>query len=154
MKFKKIILFIILGVNTFCVSSAEYWSQINAKADKIYKGMDVSFSLNLSIADYSDSDDNKGGKVSVTVPLYSSADKRAKADEKMAFLQKGAEIIKNWEVNSNIIGILEEEIKLKKATMYEEGAAGVEAFIKLQSSLAEAKASKKEAERKLEAILK
>lgn len=38
--------------------------------------------------------------------------------------------------------------------MYEEGAEGIEAFIKLESSLAEGKANLKEAERKLEVMLK
>jgi phospho-N-acetylmuramoyl-pentapeptide-transferase len=146
--------FMILAGNIFCTSSAEYWKQVKARADIIYKGMDMNFTLNLSMADYEDSEDNKGGKVSVTVPLYSSSDKRGKADEKRAFLKEGADLIKDYEVNTNIIGVLEEQIKLKKATMYEEGAAGIEAFIKLQSSLVEAKAGKTEAERKLEAMLK
>ena len=154
MEFKKVALFMILAGNLFCTSSAEYWSQLKKKADKIYKGMDMNFTLNLSMADYSDTEDNKGGKVSVSVPLYSSSDKRGKADEKRTFLKEGADLIKDYEVNANIIGVLEEQIKLKKATMYEEGAAGIEAFIKLQSSLVEAKAGKTEAERKLEAMLK
>ncbi len=147
---KKIMIMGILSTNIFCTSSGEYWKQVKARADIIYKGMDMNFTLNLSM----DSEDNKGGKVSLTVPLYSSSDKRGKADEKRSFLKEGADLIKDYEVNANIIGVLEEEIKLKKATMYEEGAAGIEAFIKLQSSLVEAKAGKTEAERKLEAMLK
>ena len=151
---KKTIVMGIISANIFCTSSAEYWNQIKVKANNIYKGMDMNFTLNLSMADYSDTEDNKGGKVSVSVPLYSSSDKRAKNEEKRAFLKEGATIIREYEENTSIIGVLEEEIKLKKATMYEEGATGIEAFIKLQSSLAEAKAGKIEAERKLEAMLK
>ena len=154
MEFKKVALFMILAGNLFCTSSGEYWKQVKARADIIYKGMDMNFTLNLSMADYEDSEDNKGGKISLTVPLYSSSDKRGKEDEKRSFLKEGADLIKDYEVNANIIGVLEEEIKLKKATMYEEGAAGIEAFIKLQSALVEAKAGKTEAERKLEAMLK
>lgn len=150
----KIIFFIALTTNLFCITSAQYWEQIKSKADKLYKGIDVNFSLNLSMADYNDSDDSKGGKISLTVPLYSSSAKRAKEEEKRSFIEKGAEIIRNYEVNSNVISILEEQIKLKKATMYEEGASGIEAFIKLQSTLAESKANVKEAERKLEVMLK
>mgnify|MGYP003410022867 CR=1 FL=1 len=66
MEFKKVALFMILAGNLFCTSSAEYWKQVKARADIIYKGMDMNFTLNLSMADYEDSEDNKGGKVSLT----------------------------------------------------------------------------------------
>lgn len=155
MNYKKLLLiFIIATTNLFCTTSAQYWEQIKSKADKLYKGIDMNFSLNLSFADYDDSEENKGGKISLKVPIYSSSAKRAKEDEKRSFLEKGAGFIKEFEVNTRLIVILEEQIRLKKAIMYEEGAAGIEAFIKLESSLAEAKSNLKEAERKLEVMLK
>ena len=141
-------------LNLFCVTSTDYWRQIKEKADKSFKGIDINFSLNLSMADYEEGEENKGGKISLTVPLYSSSAKRAKEDEKRSFLKEGAGYIKEFDVNTRLIEVLEEQIKLKKATMYEEGAAGIEAFIKLESSLVEAKANLKEAERKLEVLLK
>ena len=114
----------------------------------------MNFSLNLSVGEVDGASDGVESKASVTVPLYSSSDKRAKNEEKRSFLKEGAALVKQFEVSVNIIEVLEEEIKLKKATMYEDGATGIEAFIGLKSSLIEAKATKTECERKLEAMLK
>ena len=37
MEFKKVALFMILAGNLFCTSSGEYWKQVKARADIIYK---------------------------------------------------------------------------------------------------------------------
>lgn len=154
MKYRGILIFLLITMNIFCISSAEYWNQIKARADKLYKGVDLNFVLNLSVGESEEGSSGAESKASVTVPLYSSSDKRAKNEEKRAFLKEGAALVKQYEVSVNIIEVLEEEIKLKKATMYEDGATGIEAFIKLKSSLIEAKATRTEVERKLEAMLK
>lgn len=154
MKYRGILIFLLVTMNIFCISSTEYWNQIKARADKLYKGVDLNFVLNLSVGESEEGSSGAERKASVTVPLYSSSDKRAKNEEKRAFLKEGAALVKQYEVSVNIIEVLEEEIKLKKATMYEDGATGIEAFIKLKSSLIEAKATRTEVERKLEAMLK
>ncbi len=154
MRYKGILIFLLIIGNIFAVSSGEYWNQIKARADKLYKGVDLNFTLNLSVGESEGGSSGAESKASVTVPLYSSSDKRAKNEEKRAFLKEGAALVKQFEVSVNIIEVLEEEIKLKKATMYEDGATGIEAFIKLKSSLIEAKATRTEVERKLEAMLK
>ncbi len=154
MKYRGILIFLLVTMNIFCISSTEYWNQIKARADKLYKGVDLNFVLNLSVGENEEGSSGTQSKASVTVPLYSSSDKRAKNEEKRAFLKEGAALVKLYEVSVNIIEVLEEEIKLKKATMYEDGATGIEAFIKLKSSLIEAKATRTEVERKLEAMLK
>lgn len=154
MKYRGILIFLLVTMNIFCISSAEYWNQIKARADKLYKGVDLNFVLNLSVGESEEGSSGAESKASVTVPLYSSSDKRAKNEEKRAFLKEGAALVKQFEISVNIIEVLEEEIKLKKATMYEDGATGIEAFIKLKSSLIEAKATRTEVERKLEAMLK
>ena len=154
MKYKSLGIFLLIVGNLWCTSSSEYWNQIKARADKLYKGVDLNFSLNLSVGEVDGASEGVESKASVTVPLYSSSDKRAKNEEKRGFLKEGAALVKQYEVSVNIIEVLEEEIKLKKATMYEDGATGIEAFIGLKSSLIEAKATKTECERKLEAMLK
>ena len=154
MRYRIILIYLLLVGNIFGTSSTQYWNQIKARADRLYKGLDMNFTLNLSLSDYDDNDVNKGGKISLTVPLYSSGAQRSRENEKRAFLKEGAGLVKQFEISVNMIKILEEQIKLKKAVMYEDGASGIEAFIKLQASLVEARATKTEIERKLEAMLK
>ena len=69
-------------------------------------------------------------------------------------MREGASYCRQLEESTNNIEVVEEQIKLSKATMYEEGASGVEAFLKLQRTLNEEKANKNEAIRNIEMMLK
>lgn len=153
-KIKYLLIMISIFGKIWGTSSSEYWNQIKVRADKIYRGVDMNFTFNLSVGESEGTNDGVESKASITVPLFSSSENRAKAEEKRSFLKEGAELVKQFEVSVNIIEVLEEELKLKKATMYEDGATGIESFIKLKSSLIEAKATRTEVERKLEAMLK
>ena len=151
--YKKLMVFIMIVSGVFCTTSKEYWDKIQKRADEKYKGMDMNFTLNLSYSE-SDDEDSKGGKVGITAPLYNSSQKRAKLDDKRSFLKEGAGYCRQLEESTNNIEVVEEQIKLSKATMYEEGASGVEAFLKLQRTLNEEKANKNEAIRNIEMMLK
>jgi hypothetical protein len=140
-------------LGTYATTSKEYWDKIQKRADEKYKGMDMNFTLNLSYSE-SDDEDSKGGKVGITVPLYNTSAKRSKLDEKRSFLKEGAGYCRQLEESTNNIEVVEEQIKLSKAMMYEEGASGVEAFLKLQKTLNEEKANKNEAIRNIEMMLK
>ena len=69
MKYRGILIFLLVTMNIFCISSTEYWNQIKARADKLYKGVDLNFVLNLSVGENEEGSSGTQSKASVTVPL-------------------------------------------------------------------------------------
>ena len=121
----KVIIFLILNVSIFTMSSGEYWKALNDRANKLFSGLDLAFEISTSIS--TDTDNQKPvGEVKFNVPLYSSKEQQSKRVEKQRFLEKGAELIKKLEVNERFLVFLKDQERIKKATMYEEGASGTD----------------------------
>ena len=150
-KMLRIILFVIISLNLLAYTSEEYWEQLKNKADKIYQGLDLNFDVTAGVT--KDTNEETAGELKFTIPLYSSSEKRVKRDEKQAFLDKGAELIRDIEVNQEYLQFLEQEEKIKQATVYEQGAKGAEQYFDLKKQIIETRAGIREAERKLESML-
>lgn len=148
----KILIFLAISLNLLAFTSEEYWEKLKNKADKLYEGLDLDFDVTAGVVKDTNEDD-PSGELKFSIPLYSSSEKRAKRDEKQEFLSRGAELIREIEVNREYLQFLEQEEKIKKATVYEQGAKGAEEYFSLKKRIIETKAGIREAERKLESML-
>lgn len=129
----------------------DYWTCLKKRAEELYCGLDMEFDISAAIA--KQTDDETEGEIKLSIPLYSSSEKRAKKEEKRDYLNKGAELIREIEINQKMIEFLRDQEKIKKATMYEDGAKGTEAYFRIVQEIVEKEAGIREAERKLESLL-
>lgn len=142
---------IIYAENIENITTEDYWRLLKTRADEIYSKIDMEFDISAAVV--KETDDDTTGQLKLSVPLYSSSEKRAKKEEKRDYLDKGAELIRKIEINQKMLQFLRDQEKIKKATMYEDGAKGAEAYFKIVEEIVTKEAGIREAKRKLESLL-
>lgn len=132
-----------------------YWDKLKAKSNKLYKGLDLSVEVATGIYKRDDAFDEEDytGEIKVKVPIYSKSEKRGKEEKKREFLDKGAELLKDLEVNVNRIKILREKEAMLKTIMMEEGVRSIEAYHKVREDRISVEAEIDELLRKLDSML-
>ena len=134
---------------------AAYWTSIKKKADKMYSGLDLDVEIATGLYKRDDALDNNNynGEIKIKVPIYSKEDKRAKEEKKRQFLDKGAELLKNLEIDVNKMYIVKEREGMLKATIMEDGMKSIEAYQKAREDKIVLMAEIDELVRKLEVML-
>lgn len=142
-------------VNISEIEIEDYWDKLKAKSNKLYKGLDLSVEVATGIYKRDDAfdKDDYTGEIKVKVPIYSKEEQRAKEEKKREFLDKGAEILKDLEVNVNRIKILREKEAMLKTIMMEEGVRSIEAYHKVREDRISVEAEIDELLRKLDSML-
>lgn len=88
------------------------------------------------------------------MPLYSKADRIKNKQDKTEYLKRGAELIKQIDENTHGVEILKSKADVLKAVMKDEGVKGIEAYYNVLQEIATKESLIKEAQLKLEAMLK
>jgi len=134
-----------------------YWDKLKIKSNQLYNGLDLSVEVATGIYKEGDSfgkeNYNYTGEVKVKVPIYSKSEIREKKEKKREFLDKGAELLKELEVNVNKIKILREKEAMLKTIMMEEGVRSIEAYHKVREDRMSVDAKIDELLRKLDSML-
>lgn len=142
-------------VNISEIEIEDYWDKLKAKSNKLYKGLDLSVEVATGIYKRDDAFDGEDykGEIKVKVPIYSKSEKREKEAKKREFLDRGAELLKDLEVNVNRIKILREKEAMLKTIMMEEGVRSIEAYHKVREDRISVEAEIDELLRKLDSML-
>jgi len=106
----------------------EYWERLKVQSDKLFKGLDINFDVSVGAYQDEDNEQDYKGEIKVTVPLFSKEEKIKKQNEKMTFLDKGADLINELEINIEKIKILKEKENIFKTIMMEEGIKSIDAY--------------------------
>ncbi len=157
---------------TFCVIVtvlcskvyADDWARLQQKADEIYGGWDITVKVKtglqansgLSFQDdvATSTDAGPYGRFEITAPLYSKNDRIKNKLDKTDFLKQGAELIRQINENAESVKILESKANVMKAVMKDEGVKGIEAYYDVLQEISAKEIFIKEAQMKLEAMLK
>jgi len=123
----------------------EYWELLKKRADELYGKADLSVEISTSV--YSDGD--YSGEAKVKVPIFDSAKRKQIKKDKMTFLDKGAKLLNELEVNLNSLQILREQEVYFKALITSNGASSIKDYYRVKEDLIEMRAKVNEVRRKL-----
>lgn len=88
------------------------------------------------------------------MPLYSKADRIKSKQEKTDFLKQGAELIRQINENTESVKLLKSKADVLQAVMKDDGAKGIEAYYNVLQEISTKENLVKEAQMKLEAMLR
>jgi len=146
-------LLLFLAGQALAAETEKYWAQMIEAADRCYGGLsrtvEVATAAGIGLAGAA-----AGQYYTLVVPLYSLRERRGIAEKKRAFLEKGAEVLRELEEATQKERILSEEAKALESALVQEGLQGIEAYYKLLERVAEARAAKATARRKIEAFIR
>jgi len=144
------------------VTAGDPWDALRKQADELYGGFDISakvrtgYQANSGLNSLNDLETKSGpyGKFEIEMPLYSKADRIKNKQDKTEYLKRGAELIKQIDENTHGVEILKSKADVLKAVMKDEGVKGIEAYYNVLQEIATKESLIKEAQLKLEAMLK
>ncbi len=154
--------FIILSLLSSEVTAGDPWDALRKKADELYSGFDISakvrtgYQANSGLNSLDDLETKSGpyGKFEIEMPLYSKADRIRTKLDKTEFLKQGAELIRQINENTESVKILKGKADVMQAVMKDEGVKGIEAYYNVLQEISTKENLVKEAQMKLEAMLK
>lgn len=154
--------FIILSLLSSNVTAGDPWDALRKQADELYGGFDISakvrtgYQANSGLTSLNDLETKSGpyGKFEIEMPLYSKADRIKNKLDKTEYLKRGAELIKQIDENTHGVEILKSKADVLKAVMKDEGVKGIEAYYNVLQEIATKESLIKEAQLKLEAMLR
>ncbi len=154
--------FIVLSLITADISAADQWADLQNRADELYGGFDISakiktgYQANSGFTSLEDLETNTGpyGKLEIEMPIYSRADRIKSKLDKTDFLKQGAELIRQIDENTDSIKILKGKADVMKSVMKDDGVKGIEAYYAVLQDISSKENLIKEAQMKLEAMLK
>ena len=154
--------FIVLSLITADISAADQWAELRKRADELYSGFDISveirtgYQANSGLTSLDDLETQTGpyGKIEIEMPLYSKTDRIRTKLDKTEYLKRGAEFIRQIDENTEGVKILKSKANVMKAVMKDEGVKGIEAYYDVLQDISTKESLIKEAQMKLEAMLK
>jgi len=155
-------LFIILSLFSTSAKAGDQWDALRKRADELYGGLDISakirtgYQANTGLTSLDDLETKTGpyGKFEIEMPLYSKADRIKSKTEKTEFLKQGAELIRQINENTESVKLLKSKADVLQAVMKDDGAKGIEAYYNVLQEISTKENLVKEAQMKLEAMLK
>jgi hypothetical protein len=161
---KTIVPALIISLSLFFTSAnaGDQWDQLRNRADELYGGFDISakirtgYQANTGLNSLDDLETKSGpyGKFEIEMPLYSKADRIRNNLDKTAFLKQGAELIRQINENTESVKLLKSKADVMQAVMKDEGVKGIEAYYNVLQEISTKENLVKEAQMKLEAMLK
>jgi len=131
----------------------QYWEEIKSTAAMVYKKRVI---LNPRVStSFKDDGEDKGVMVGISFdfPLWQEkADIKVRKDA-TKFLQEGAELVKKLEASLKRRKLVEEEITVLQAIMYDEGSSAIKAYFAARAKLVEEKANETQYRREIEAYI-
>ncbi|WP_157280102.1 hypothetical protein [Orenia marismortui] len=127
----------------------DYWELLQKKADDLYSGLNVEVDLLTGLYE----DNEYKGEIKLSIPIYSKEEEKKKKKEKMEFLDKGAELIKELDLNRSRIKIYKEKAKYMKAMLLEDGRSSINDYYEVLEDIKTAEAEVDEVTRKLETMI-
>ena len=145
--------FIIL-TNLAYASDIDYWACIKRVASKRFRH---NFKVSLTVgyeqrAYFERVHRGNYGDLTLTVPIYSSRDRRALEKEKEAFLEHWAAIIKDYEASKEKLAILRQQAKAAKAVMGDGGISAINAYFDIIKEITKTRAEVRQYRRMLDAV--
>lgn len=149
---KILILFFILSSLLFSMTSEEYWTALNKRADEIYGGLDLALTVNVgNYYDNSESEFRSG--IGFSIPIYSKQQKISRRNAKIKYLQDGADLISSLKKNRKLKLLLEDKKEALKAFMGDNGVSDVNTYFQTEERLLELHLIIESIERKIETML-
>ncbi|WP_141677911.1 hypothetical protein [Orenia metallireducens] len=96
----------------------EYWERLKERADELYCKANLSMEISTLIYE----DGEFGGEAKVEVPIFDGDRRKKIKKEKMEFLDKGAELLSELEVNLSSLEVLKEKEIYLRALIITDGA--------------------------------
>jgi hypothetical protein len=131
------------------LSVEQYWEQLKEKAEQLY--CKANLSMEISTLVYEDGE--FGGEAKVEVPIFNGDRRKKIKQEKMEFLDKGAELLSELEVNLSSLEVLKEKEAYLRALLTTDGAKSIDAYHDVREEIAKVKAEINKVRRKLEVML-
>ncbi len=149
---KILILFLILLNLSFSMTSEEYWTALNKRADEIYGGLDLALTVNVgNYYDNSESEFRTG--VGFSIPIYSKQQKISRRNTKIKYLQDGSDLISNLKKNRKLLLLLKDKKEALKAFMGDNGASDISSYFQTEERLLGISLTIESIERKIETML-
>jgi len=149
---KILILFLILFNLSFSMTSEEYWTALNKRADEIYGGLDLALTVNVgNYYDNSESEFRSG--VGFSIPIYSKQQKISRRNAKIKYLQDGSDLISNLKKNRKLLLLLKDKKEALQAFMGDNGASDIKAYFQTEEELLDLHLTIESIERKIETML-
>lgn len=142
--------------------AGDQWDALRKRADELYGGVDISakirtgYQANTGLTSLDELETKTGpyGKFEIEMPLYSKADRIKSKLDKTEFLKQGAELIRQVNENTESVKILKGKADIMQVVMKDEGVKGIEAYYNVLQEISTKENLIKEAQMKLEAMLK
>jgi len=131
------------------LSVDDYWEELKKKADELY--CKANLSMEISTLVYEDGE--FGGEAKVEVPIFNGDRRKKIKKEKMEFLDKGAELLSELEVNLSSLEVLKEKEAYLRALLTTDGAKSIDAYHDVREEVAKVRAEIHKVRRKLEVML-
>jgi len=149
---KILILFLILFNLSLSMTSEEYWTALNKRADQIYGGLDLALTVNVgNYYDNSDSEFRSG--VGFSIPIYSKQQKISRRNAKIKYLQDGSDLISNLKKNRKLLLLLKDKKEALQAFMGDNGASDIKSYFQTEEELLDLHLTIESIERKIETML-
>ena len=146
------IFYLLLTTCIFSMTSEEYWTALNKRADEIYGGLDLALTVNVgNYYDNSDSEFRSG--VGFSIPIYSKQQKISRRNAKIKYLQDGSDLISNLKKNRKLLILLKDKKEALKAFMGDNGASDISSYFQTEQQLLELSLTIESIERKIETML-
>ncbi len=127
----------------------KYWPRIEAAAEGMYGGVDISITPTLGMEDQ-----KPYAEVELKVPYLSASKRRSKKKDKIKFLNKASDLLKKLALAKRKKKILVEKAKVMKQTLMQAGQSGINEYFKIKTKLAEKKTEIVQYRRKLKNMIK
>jgi len=131
------------------LSVDDYWEELKKKADELY--CKANLSMEISTLVYEDGE--FGGEAKVEVPIFNGDRRKKIKKEKMEFLDKGAELLSELEVNLSSLEVLKEKEAYLRALLTTDGAKSIDAYHDVREEIAKVRAEIHKVRRQLEVML-
>jgi hypothetical protein len=133
-------------------SPDQYWQQICQVAASQFGGLDLNPVLKTG---YQFSGDYAGPGVglSVDLPLWSKKKRIENRKQAVEFRAAGAELVRKLETALETLALLNEQAKVLRAIMSEEGVEGVKALFEVQKEIIVQRAEETQYRRELEGMI-
>lgn len=165
MMLKTIVPALLISLSLFSTranAGGDQWDALRKRADELYGGIDISakirtgYQANTGLTSLDELETKTGpyGKFEIEMPLYSKADRIKSKMEKTDFLKQGAELIRQINENTESVKLLKSKADVVQAVMKDDGVKGIEAYYNVLQEISTKENLIKEAQMKLEAMLK
>ena len=133
-----------------------YWVQLKKAADNCYSGfdLDVRFEAGARQSEEVDYDTETYGKFIFSVPFFSKKDRMATTEEKLSFLEKGVDLIREIEETSALIKQKQVYVEVLQKMGKTKGLNALETAMKMREEIIVLENRRNAAIRKFEGYVK